>query len=230
MAPSVIDTSSGSAIYTPPSSTNDTFDVFGTNVYRGYDHATWYVGNAKQAASWYSARMGFRIVAHSGLETGSRNFASYMVTNGRARFVFTSPIRGPSSYEDGISAEERHLLEDIHAHLEKHGDAVKDIAFEVDNVRAVYANAIAKGAQSVREPTSLKDEHGQVSLATIKTYGDTTHTFVERRNYNGVFLPGYRLIQEEDPISQYLPEVKLDVIDHCVGNQNWDEMESVCKL
>jgi 4-hydroxyphenylpyruvate dioxygenase len=201
--------------------------------YRGYDHATWYVGNAKQAASWYITRMGFKLVAYRGLETGSRCVASYVVANGRARFVLTSPIRGLASLvedDEGVSASGKREVEEIHAHLEKHGDAVKDVAFEVDDVRAVYASAVARGAESVSKPLRSEDDDGQVFLATIKTYGDTTHTFVERRNYRGAFLPGYRLLTAEDPIAKYLPEIPLEVIDHCVGNQNWNGMESVCNL
>ncbi|TAQ91011.1 hypothetical protein B7494_g606 [Chlorociboria aeruginascens] len=198
--------------------------------YRGYDHATWYVGNAKQAASWYSARMGFRIIAQKGLETGSRAVASWVVTNGEARFVFMSPVRGLANLEETISESDKQLVEEIYKHLEKHGDAVKDVAFEVDDVRAVYSSAIANGAKSVKAPECMKDDKGYVFLATIKTYGDTTHTFVERRNYQGAFLPGYRSIEEEDPIAQFLPDVQFDIIDHCVGNQDWNEMEDACNF
>ncbi|KAH0556005.1 hypothetical protein GP486_006053 [Trichoglossum hirsutum] len=199
--------------------------------YRGYDHATWYVGNAKQAASWYITRYGFKLVAYRGLETGSRYVASYVVTNNRVRFVLVSPIQGLARLQhDGAAASEKAEVEGIYAHLEKHGDAVKDIAFEVDDAPAVYASAVAKGAESVRKPECQEDGGGQVILATIKTYGDTTHTFIERRNYRGIFLPGYRLISAVDPISQYLPDVPLIVIDHCVGNQDWNGMEAVCNL
>jgi 4-hydroxyphenylpyruvate dioxygenase len=176
--------------------------------------------------------MGFKLVAYRGLETGSRYVASYVVANSRVRFALVSPIRGSASLpeDDSKAASEKREIEEIHAHLEKHGDAVKDIAFEVDDARAVYNSAVAKGAESVRKPVCQEDGDGQVVLATIKTYGDTTHTFVERRSYRGIFLPGYRLMTAVDPISQYLPDVPLIVIDHCVGNQNWDGMESVCNL
>lgn len=198
--------------------------------FRGYDHSTWYVGNAKQAASWYVIRMGFKLVAYRGLETGSRCLASYVVINGQARFVLTSCIRGLAGLENDVPRSEKKLAKQIHAHLEKHGDGVKDIAFEVDDARALYASVKAKGAAPVEEPIVLRDEKGMVIIAVIKTYGDTTHTFVERRNYRGVFLPGYQPITSEDPIAHCLPEIRLDVIDHFVGNQDWDEMESICNL
>jgi 4-hydroxyphenylpyruvate dioxygenase len=202
----------------------------GSDNYRGYDHSTWYVGNARQAASWYITRMGFRLVAYRGLQTGSRAVASYVVTNGLVRFVLTTPIRPLINLECDVPPSERKYVAEIHAHLAKHGDAVKDIAFEVDDARAVYANAVANGAKGVQETVSLEDNDGQISFATIKAYGDTTHTFIERRNYRGVFLPGYRLMTKEDPIAKLLPEIRLDVIDHFVGNQDWNEMESVCTL
>jgi len=199
-----------------------------TGEYRGYDHATFYVGNAKQAASWYSARMGFRIVAQKSLETGSRAVASWVVANGQARFVFMSPLRAIANLEHNTSEHDRKLVAEIHKHLEQHGDAVKDVAFEVDDVRAIYSNAIAQGAASVKAPECIQDENGSVYLATIKTYGDTTHTFVERQTYTGVFLPGYRAVDYEDPIEQFLPKINIDVIDHCVGNQDWYEMDNAC--
>lgn len=196
--------------------------------YKGYDHATWYVGNAKQAASWYSARMGFQVVAQKGLETGSRAIASWVVANGQARFVFVSPLRAVNNIEENTSESERKLVQEIYKHLEKHGDAVKDVAFEVDDVRAIYSNAINRGAKAIKAPESIQDRYGSVCVATIQTYGDTTHTFVERGQYNGAFLPGYRAVEEEDAISRFLPKVNLDSIDHCVGNQDWNQLNDVC--
>lgn len=198
--------------------------------FRGYDHCTWYVGNAKQAASWYVTRMGCRLVAYRGLETGSRCLASYVVTNGQARFVLTSCIRGLASLQNDITHSEKKLAKEIHAHLEKHGDGVKDIAFEVDDARALYANVVANGAIPVQEPVVLEDDNGKVIIAVCNAYGDTTHTFVERRNYRGVFLPGYQPVTSEDPIAHCLPEIPLEVIDHFVGNQDWGGMDSVCNL
>ncbi|KAF2179067.1 4-hydroxyphenylpyruvate dioxygenase [Zopfia rhizophila CBS 207.26] len=197
-------------------------------VYRGYHHVHWYVGNAKQAASFYVSRMGFERVAYRGLETGSRAIASHVVRNGNVTFVITSPLRCLEQ-STGFSNEDKKLLREIHDHQERHGDAVKDVAFEVDSVDAVYNAAIRNGAESVCPPHTMSDPHGSVRLATIKTYGDTTHTLIEKSSYSGVFLPGYRPeTAAKDPMSRFLPQVKLEAIDHCVGNQDWDEMENIC--
>jgi 4-hydroxyphenylpyruvate dioxygenase len=204
--------------------------------YRGYHHVTWWVGNAKQAASYYTTRMGFRPVAKRDLNTKSRHIASHVVENGNVRFVFTSPLLSTRPTrelpeKDRLSEEDQELLEEIHTHLEKHGDAVKDVAFEVDSVRAVYAGAVEKGATGVREPTVLRGgKDGDVLIASVRTYGDTTHTFIEKQGYTGVFLPGYQAVVEIDPILKHLPTCDLQVIDHCVGNQDWDEMEDACDL
>ena len=198
--------------------------------YRGYDHITWYVGNAKQAASYYTTRMGFKLIAKRGLETGSRFIASHVVSNGDATFVLTSPLRESGNVDEFVPESDRLLLEEIHAHLRKHGDAVKDVAFEVDDVRGVYNQAVSKGAKPVQPPMVLSDKlDGEVITAVIRTYGDTTHTLVERSGYHGAFLPGYRGVgKSEDPLLKLLPSVTLEAIDHCVGNQDWNEMEAVC--
>jgi 4-hydroxyphenylpyruvate dioxygenase len=196
----------------------------------GYDHVTWWVGNAKQAASYYTNLFGFRPLAYRGLETGSRYFASYVVANHDVRFVFTSPLRSERLLpaDEPISDADRRLLAAMHAHLEKHGDAVKDVAFEVDNVEGVYNKAVAEGAEAVQPPTVLKDaEFGAVTSASICTYGDTTHTLISRGGYTGPFLPGFRAAKPSTATVS-LPEVKLARIDHCVGNQGWDEMVSAC--
>lgn len=110
-----------------------------------------------------------------------------------------------------------------------HTDVLPDVAFEVDSVDAVYQAAVRNDAEVVASPRTSKDLHGHVKMATIKTYGDTTHTLVERKQYSGVFLPGYRGENgSKDPLSRLLPSIGLEVIDHCVGNQDWDEMENVC--
>jgi 4-hydroxyphenylpyruvate dioxygenase len=216
--------------------------------YHGYHHVTWWVGNAKQAASYYVTRMGFKSIAYAGLETGSRLVASHVVGNGNVRFVFSSPIRAARSYprrsangneftnghSDGYGGTKQDadngMLQEIHDHLEQHGDAVKDVAFEVDDVRAVYARAVEKGAVSVQEPQLLSDSDGQVLTARVRTYGDTTHTFIEKLNYKGIFIPGFKKVECVDPLSALLPDCPLEVIDHCVGNQDWDEMEEACDL
>lgn len=171
--------------------------------------------------------MGFRPVAYRGLETGSRTIASHVVENGSVRFVLTSPLK--SSNSDGLSAEDVAELEAIHRHMSEHGDAVKDVAFEVDNVRKVYSRAIENGAIAVSDPKVLSDENGEVVIASIKTYGDTIHTLVDRSRYCGTFMPGYRAITENDPVSAFLPKIALEAVDHCVGNQNWGEMDAACE-
>lgn len=196
--------------------------------FQGYDHVTWYVGNAKMVASYYVTRMGFKHVAYRGLETGSRNVASYVVSNAGATFVLSSPIRSFKKRETDLRETEAKVLEEIQEHISNHGDAVKDVAFAVDDVKAVHDGAVAKGAISIQEPLSIFDEHGEVTIAIIKTYGDTTHTLVDRSRYHGVFLPGYRTSNLEDPLQDYLPSIPIEVIDHCVGNQDWDGMESTC--
>ena len=199
------------------------------NQYRGYDHVHWYVGNAKQAASYYITRFGFRLLAYRGLETGSRVVASHVVSNGNVTFVLTSPLRSLDRAE-GFSQEERALLREVHDHLSRHGDGVKDVAFEVDDVDAVYRAAVTKGAKVVSQPRMLGDKEGEVKVATIKTYGDTTHTLVERGNYRGIFLPGYRSEEGKvDALTMFLPEVQLEAVDHCVGNQDCGEMEELCE-
>ena len=225
MAPSA----TGPIVIAADGFTSSLYDVQSSEVgdFRGYDHITWYVGNAKQAASYYVTRLGFSHLAYRGLETGSRFVTSHVVGNGKARFVLTSPIRSLSSE---IPDADRKELEEIYEHLEKHGDAVKDVSFEVDNVRAVYNRAVANGAVSVSEPTIVRDKlDGDVLVATIRTYGDTTHTLIERTNYSGSFLPGYRTTTTVDPVTALLPEVTLEAIDHCVGNQDWDQMNAACE-
>lgn len=185
--------------------------------YRGYDHVAWWVGNAKQAAAFYVSRMGFERVAYRGLETGSRVVASHVVRNGDVTFVLTSPLHSSESKIASLSDEDRSLLAEIHDHLRAHGDAVRDVAFEVDDVGAVYDAAVAKGALVVRSPTTTSDDFGTTTLASIKTYGDTIHTLIERRHYNGAFMPGYRAVTEIEKTAKYLPKVDLMAIDHCVG-------------
>jgi len=219
MAPSAISSSPPASAVLPSSIAS----------YRGYDHVHWYVGNAKQAASYYITRMGFKRVAYRGLETNSRAVCSHVIRNGSITFVLTSPLRS-LDHIDRFSPEEQELLKEIHYHLEQHGDAVKDVAFEVDSVEAVYGAAVANGAKAVKEPKAVEDADGRVVTATIQTYGQTTHTLIEKGAYRGVFLPGYRLENgPEDPVAVLLPDVQLKRIDHCVGNQDWDEMDKICE-
>lgn len=199
--------------------------------FHGYDHVTWWVGNAKQAASYYNTLFGMKIIAYRGLETGSRYFASYLVGKEDVRFVFTSPIRSHVHLpeDEPISDEDRALLKEMHAHLEKHGDAVKDVCFEVDNVQGVYERAVQQGAVSIAPPKTLSDkEHGSVTMAVIQTYGDTTHTLLSRDNFRGTFLPGFRDVNRQPAAYSALAPVPLQRIDHCVGNQDWDDMRAAC--
>ncbi|TVY56880.1 4-hydroxyphenylpyruvate dioxygenase [Lachnellula cervina] len=239
MAPSAVTppTDRTSPILTPasltfPTSNHTSGAVDGTPNFHGYDHITWYVGNAKQAASYYTTRLGFYTVAYQGLETGSRHVASHVVANGNIRFVLMSPIKSSSSIdeEEPTSSEERSLLKEMYQHLEKHGDAVKDVAFEVDDVEGVYRQAVGAGAVSVQAPRKNSDESGAVTTAIIRTYGDTTHTLLSRDSYQGIFLPGYKPIPESkvDPLQSLLPPITLEAIDHCVGNQDWGKMEEAC--
>lgn len=231
MAPSAI-THSPQARPSEPTATitDNTFAVQPPANFVGYDHVTWWVGNAKQAASYYTTLFDFKHVAYRGLETGSRYFASYVVCNNDVRFVFTSPLRSAEHLpvDEPITDAEKELLREMHSHLEKHGDAVKDVAFEVDNVEAVYEKAVAEGGKGVQAPRVLKDaEFGSVITASICTYGDTTHTLINRSAYTGLFLPGFREAKKSTS-SLTLPEVPLSRVDHCVGNQSWNEMVSAC--
>ncbi|KAL3960232.1 hypothetical protein ACCO45_005349 [Purpureocillium lilacinum] len=185
--------------------------------FTGYDHVTWWVGNAKQAAAYYTQLFGFKAVAYRGLETGSRYFASYVVAN-----------NDHLPADEAITPAEKKLLVAMHAHLERHGDAVKDVAFEVDNVEGVYFKAVKEGALAIQDPQTLTDsEHGSVVTAVINTYGDTTHTLISRGDYTGPFLPGFR--EAKKPTGSVAqPDVRLARIDHCVGNQDWNEMDSAC--
>lgn len=148
--------------------------------FRGYDHVTWWVGNAKQVAQYYITRFGFRPVAYKGLETGSRHIASHVVQNGDVRFVFTSPVVASSRQTTTRAPpKEQKLLDEMYDHLDKHGDGVKDVAFEVDDVHAVYEKAMRNGAKSVMLPREETSEEGTVLTASIRTYG---------KRMNGLFL------------------------------------------
>ncbi|GKZ90962.1 hypothetical protein AnigIFM59636_003102 [Aspergillus niger] len=196
--------------------------------YTGFDHIRWYVGNARQAATYFVAQFGFSIVAYRGPETGSHLSCSYVVTNGNARFVFTAPITSPNNtWDKRASGADRQQLDEIHAHLTKHGDGVKDIAFAVDDVTGVWEHAVQHGAISIQEPKLLKDQSGEVRSATIQTYGDTAHTLINRSAYQGTFLPGYQAVSGQDRLNDLLPEIDVIEIDHCVGNQGWDGLDSI---
>ncbi|KAF2898393.1 hypothetical protein ILUMI_07796 [Ignelater luminosus] len=179
-----------------------------------FHHLTFYVGNAKQAASYYITRMGFEPLAYKGLETGSRKYASHAVKQNKIVFVFVS------SYEPGDR--------EVGEHIVKHGDGVKDISMEVEDLDNIILIAKQRGANVIKDIWEESDFNGVVRFATIQTFGDTTHTFMDKSLYRGIFLPGY-VKTPEDALSKKLPLSKLDFIDHVVGNQPDLQMESVAK-
>ncbi len=171
----------------------------------GTDYVELYVGNAKQAAHFYKTAFGFQSLAYKGLETGSRDTVSYVLKQDKIRLVLTSPLNSE---------------QEINKHVVKHGDGVKVVALWVEDARSAYEETTKRGAKSYLEPTVEKDENGEVVKAGIYTYGETVHMFIERKNFNGAFLPGY--VKWE---SDYNPEpVGLKYIDHMVGNVGWNEM------
>ena len=178
---------------------------------KGFDHCELYVSNAKQAAHYYRTTLGFLPIAYCGLETGSRDRVSYVSKQNQVRFIFTSPLENNS---------------EISTHIYTHGDGIKDVSFTVDNAEAAWKESTKRGAESVLKPKLLTDDRGEAVIATIKAFGDTTHTFVQRNNYHGVFLPGYTVF-EEDVVAE---PTGLVHIDHVVGNQSDGEMQSVCNF
>ncbi|XP_061585904.1 4-hydroxyphenylpyruvate dioxygenase [Cololabis saira] len=178
-----------------------------------FDHLTFWVGNAKQAASYYCNKLGFEPLAYQGLETGSREVVSHAIKQGKIIYVLSSALN-PGNKEMGD-------------HLVKHGDGVKDIAFTVEDCDFLVEKARERGAVIIKEPHTLEDKYGKVRLAVLQTYGDTTHTLVERRGYSGLFLPGFCPPLYKDPFLVKLPSGKLDFIDHVVGNQPDNEMVPV---
>jgi len=175
----------------------------------GTDYVELYVGNAKQSAHFYKTAFGFQSHAFAGLETGMKDRVSYVLKQDKIRLVLTTPLDegGP-----------------INEHINKHGDGVKVMALWVEDATKAYEETTKRGAKSFMKPTVEKDEHGEVVRSGIHTYGETVHIFVERKNYNGTFLPGYKKWE-----SHYNPEpVGLKFIDHMVGNVGWGEMKTWC--
>jgi 4-hydroxyphenylpyruvate dioxygenase len=171
----------------------------------GTDYVEFYVGNAKQASHYYKTAFGFQSFAYAGLETGLKDRASYVLTQDKIKIVLTSPLTSECP---------------INNHLTKHGDGVKVVALWVDDAKKSWEETTKRGARSYMEPVREEDEHGYVVRSGIYTYGETVHIFVERSNYNGVFLPGYKKWE-----SHYNPEpVGLKFVDHMVGNVGWGEM------
>ncbi len=172
---------------------------------KGTDHIEFYVGNARQSAYFYRAAFGMSLVAYAGPETGRRDRASYVLQQGKVRFVLTTALRSDS---------------EIAAHVHKHGDGVKAIALWVDDARKAWEETTKRGARSVQEPTVSEDADGRVVTSSIAAYGDTIHTFVERGDYRGVFFPGYQAM----PADTIARPVGLLHVDHIVGNVGWNAM------
>jgi len=177
---------------------------------RRIDHVRFFVGNARQSAYFYRNAFGFDVVGYAGLETGSQQEAGYILRQGEITFLVVSPLRADHP--------ENHRLA-------RHGDGVQDVALEGDDVTAAFETAVKRGAQPVAEPAELRDDQGVVETATIRAYGDTTHTFLNRDRYRGVFLPGYRPL---DPDRYQAPArtAGLQSIDHIVGNVELGAMDT----
>ncbi len=177
----------------------------------GTDYVELYVGNAKQSAHFYKTAFGFQSEAYAGLETGMNDQVSYVLKQDKIRLVLTTSLK-----EGGV----------INKHINKHGDGVKVVALWVEDATKAWEETIKRGAKSFMEPTREEDENGHVVRSGIHTYGETVHIFVERKNYKGVFLPGYKKWE-----SHYNPEpVGLKFIDHMVGNVGWNEMNTWCEF
>ena len=177
----------------------------------GTDYIELYVGNAKQAAHYYKTAFGFQALAYAGPETGVRDRTSYVLVQNKMRLVLTSPLNSNHP---------------IAEHHKKHGDGVKVLALWVDDAFQSYKETMSRGAKSYMEPTTLTDERGEVRMAGIHTYGEVVHVFVERKNYQGAFMPGF--IEWK---SDYNPKpTGLLYVDHCVGNVGWDQMNPWVKF
>jgi 4-hydroxyphenylpyruvate dioxygenase len=177
----------------------------------GTDHIEFYVGNAKQAAYYYQVAFGYEFVAYAGPETGVRNKASYVLQQGKVRLILTTSF----DPNDAISK-----------HVMQHGDGVKVMALWVDDATKSYEETTKRGAVSVEAPKVLEDKHGKIVTSSIKTYGDTIHTFVERKNYKGVFMPGF-VATNKPKLSE---PVGLQYVDHCVGNVELGKMNEWVKF
>jgi len=177
------------------------------------DHLEFYCGNAKQSTFFYQYVMGFKLTGYSGLETGNREKTSYLLEQGKIKFVLSSPLT-----DDNFIAE----------HHKRHGDGVRDIAIEVDDATKSYFETTSRGAKSVLEPTEFKDENGVLIRSAIQTYGDTIHSFVERKNYNGLFMPGF--VSAEHRSVAGIKDTGLKAVDHIVGNVELGTMNDWVKF
>jgi 4-hydroxyphenylpyruvate dioxygenase len=172
---------------------------------QGTDYVEFYVGNAKQAAHFYKSAFGFQSIAYSGPETGNKDAVSYVVRQNKLTFMFTTALRPEHP---------------VAAHTQLHGDGVRVLALRVDDAAAAWRETTSRGGKSYMEPTTLADKNGEVTLSGIHTYGDTVHLFVQRNDYRGAFMPGFREWR-----SHYNPpSTGLLYVDHCVGNVGWNQM------
>ncbi len=179
---------------------------------QGTDYVEFYVGNAKQAAHYYMSAFGFQALAYAGPETGVKDKCSYVVRQHKLTFMLTTPIRANNEIAD---------------HIYKHGDGVKVLALMVDDATDAWEQTTKRGARSYKNPERLKDENGEVVLSGIHTYGDTVHLFVERKNYKGTFMPGFRAWKNP----HFAPtDTGLMYVDHCVGNVGWNQMNPWVKF
>ena len=173
---------------------------------QGTDYVEFYVGNAKQAAHYYMSAFGFQALAYAGPETGVKDRASYVVRQHKLTFVLTTPIRAANEIAD---------------HIYKHGDGVKFLALRVDDATDAWQQTTQRGGRSYLEPQHLQDGDGEVVMSGIHTYGDTVHLFIERKNYMGPFMPGFRAWENK----YFKPaDTGLLYVDHCVGNVGWNGM------
>ena len=177
----------------------------------GTDYVEFFVGNAKQAAHYYLTAFGFNALAYAGPETGVKEKASYVVRQNKLTFVLTTPLRPGNEIAD---------------HIYKHGDGVKVLALLVNDATDAYQQTTRRGAKIYLEPQRLKDEDGEVVVSGIHTYGDTVHLFVERKNYRGMFMPGYRKWENKFFTTS---STGLQYVDHCVGNVGWNGMNKWVK-
>jgi 4-hydroxyphenylpyruvate dioxygenase len=173
---------------------------------QGTDYVEFYVGNAKQAAHFYKTAFGFQSLAYAGPETGLMDRVSYVIRQNKLTFMLTTPLRTDNEIAD---------------HIYKHGDGVKVLALKVEDATDAHLQTTSRGGKEYMKPTTLNDDNGEVVLSGIHTYGDTVHLFVERKNYTGVFMPGFKKWE-----SNYNPaSTGLLYVDHCVGNVGWNQMD-----
>src|SRR5450432_3736586 len=177
----------------------------------GTDYVEFYVGNAKQAAHYYKTAFGFQSLAYSGPETGTKDRVSYAIRQNKLTFVLTTPLRSSNPIAD---------------HIYRHGDGVKFLALKVEDATSAWNETTKRGGKSYLEPTTLTDDNGELVMSWIHTYGDTVHLFIERGDYNGVFMPGFRKWETNyNP-----PDTGLLYVDHCVGNVGWNQMNPWVKF